>query len=59
MKICSWLFLWLTLLLGGCAPGHYESKPAYREEPSQEKFYRNPETPEEQTYRIWRENIGR
>ncbi len=45
------------LFLLSCAPGYYETKPAYREEPPQEKFYVNPETPEEETYRIWKESI--
>ena len=44
----------------GCAPGYYESPPAYEtsasEAPATPGWYRNPETDEEYHRRIWWEN---
>jgi hypothetical protein len=49
-----WLFLLILTCLLGCAPGSYEPEQGsiYQGAESQ-KFYRNPETPEEQQQRIW------
>ena len=63
MKTCLWLILILGVMVAGCAPGYYETGPAYQEEePTQHLIstsFNNPETPEEKSERIWRESMGR
>ncbi len=49
----------LLALAGGCAPGYYESPPAYPPEATQKFYsnpYTNPETEQEYRRRIWWEN---
>jgi len=55
MKIWVGLALIILTLLVGCAPGHYETGPAYQD--SSPTFYTNPETTEQYERRIWRESI--
>ena len=63
MKTCLWFLLTLSVMVAGCAPGYYETGPAYQEEGPTQTFigtsFNNPETPEEKTMRIWRESMGR
>lgn len=58
VKVWLWLMVLLAAFIISCAPGSYTAGPAAPEEVSQPKFYVNPETPEERTFRIWRESIG-
>jgi hypothetical protein len=44
----------LALTLG-CAPGHYDTQPAYQPEDTP-KWYKNPETEQEYQRRLWWEN---
>ncbi len=63
MKTWVWMLLTISTLLVGCAPGYYEKGSASQEQVQAPALtgmtYRNPETTEEQTMRIWRESIGR
>ncbi len=47
----------LPLFWAGCAPGYYETAPAYQPQ-SSPTFYTNPETTGEYENRIWRESIS-
>jgi hypothetical protein len=61
MKTGVWLRVTLLPLWGGCAPGYYASGPEY-EPPApvmSGMTYQNPETPEQEQLRIWRESMGR
>lgn len=59
MKIGIRMLLAILILLAGCAPGYYASpQPEYQEEESTPLIkspFTNPETPEEETHRIWME----
>ncbi len=57
MKTWIGLALIILPLWAGCAPGYYETAPAYRPQ-SSPTFYANPETTEEYENRIWRESIS-
>ena len=61
MKNWAWFLLTILILQAGCASGSYKSGPAPTEEaPSLTGMsFQNPETPEEQTQRIWGESRGR
>ncbi len=61
MKTWAGLFLIILTLLIGCAPGYYETGPAYQEpSPSFSGMtYQNPETTEQYEMRVWRESINR
>ncbi len=63
MKIVYGFLLIMLLSPAGCAPGYYETRPALGEEASgyyeTKAWYRNPETWEGQTMRIWREDSQR
>jgi hypothetical protein len=57
MKIGIGMLLIILMLLAGCAPGYYaSSQPEYQEEESPHLVkspFTNPETPEEESNRIW------
>lgn len=55
MKTWVGLALIILPLLVGCAPGYYETAPAYQQ--SSSKFYTNPETEEQYERRIWWESM--
>ncbi len=59
MKARLLLLLSIPILLAGCAPGYYETQPAYQEGTTPQMFtnpYTNPETEEEYEQRIQWEN---
>ena len=61
MKAWVWLLLTILILQVGCAPGYYASG-ASSPEPAPSltgMTFQNPETPEEETDRIWRESMSR
>ncbi len=49
------LFLVFTILVlaAGCAPGYYETPPAYPQPEAERTWYKNPETEQEYRRRIW------
>ena len=55
MKTLPCLVLVMLAFTLGCAPGYYESPPAY-ETPATTNWVKNPETDEEYHRRIWWEN---
>ena len=59
LQLLSGLVLIILAYLSGCAPGYYETGPAYREPPPtfSGMTFTNPETEEEEQMRIWRESI--
>jgi hypothetical protein len=63
MKTCLWLLLTLLLIIAGCSPSYYAAEPSYQVAPFSSGFYgtsfSNPETEEEKSMRIWREEAGR
>jgi hypothetical protein len=61
MKTWAGLVLIILAPLVGCAPGYYETGPAYQEASPifSGMTYTNPETEEEYQMRIWRESISR
>jgi hypothetical protein len=59
MKTPIGMLLVILILLSGCAPGYYASpQPQYQEEEASNLVkspFTNPETPEEESQRIWLE----
>lgn len=58
MKAWLWLLLTLLVLTAGCAPGYYDSRPAYRDTGAAMNWYQNPESEEEFQMRMWSEEAG-
>jgi hypothetical protein len=58
MKIVIGMLLAILILLAGCAQGYYSQGPPYQEEETTHLIkspFTNPETSEEESQRIWRE----
>lgn len=62
MTTWFWSLLTILTLMGGCAPGYYDTGPRYQAEAAYYRdpgLYRNYETQSDQQMRLWSEEAGR